>query len=155
MVVRNFIIGGRPNGTFPIEQHILWKIQDRTMGDNPAKNEDSPTLQDILDALDDPDCRIILKESTEPMTAKELTKTCDIPKSTLYRKLDLLNTASLVREVIDIHPDRGQVTRYQRDFNDVIISMKQDNEFSVTIDRPERTVDERLENMWSKMSDEL
>lgn len=125
------------------------------MGNDSARDEDTPTLQDILDALDDPDCREILRETTEPMTAKELTISCDIPKSTLYRKIDLLNTASLVREVIEIHPDRGQVTHYQRDFNDVTISMEADETFSVAISRPERTVDERLANMWSEMGDEI
>jgi Fe2+ or Zn2+ uptake regulation protein len=125
------------------------------MGDTPASNEDAPILQDVLDALDDPDCQTILRETAEPMTAKELTESCDIPKSTVYRKLDLLSAASLVRERIEIHPEGGRITRYQRDFEDVIISMDDEDVLDVEISRPKRSVDERLASIWSKMGDEL
>ena len=125
------------------------------MGDTPASNEDAPTLRDVLDALDDPDCQTILRETTEPMTAKELTETCAIPKSTVYRKLDLLSTASLVRERIEIHPEGGRITRFQRDFDDVTISMEDDDRFDIEISRPKRSVDERLATIWSKMGDEV
>lgn len=125
------------------------------MGDDPANNEDPSTLQAVLDALDDPECQTILRETAEPMTAKELIERCDIPKSTVYRKLDLLSTASLVRERIEIHPEGGRITRYQRDFTDVTISMDDDDQIDVEIRRPKRSADERLANIWSKMGDEL
>ena len=125
------------------------------MGDDPANNEDKPILQAVLDALDDPECQTILKETAEPMTAKELIKRCDIPKSTVYRKLDLLSEASLVRERIKIHPEGGRITLYQRDFDDITISMDDNDQFDVEISRPKRSVDERLANIWSKMGDEL
>lgn len=125
------------------------------MGTEPAKNEDGPTLQDVLDALDDSDCRDILKNTDEPMTAKELAEHCKIPPSTVYRKLDLLSTASLVRELMHIDPERGRITRYQRDFNDVTISIGDGNQFDVAIDRRTLSADERLAEMWSEMGDEL
>ena len=125
------------------------------MGDDPATNEDPSPLQAVLDALDDPECQTILRETAEPMTAKELIERCDIPKSTVYRKLDLLSTASLVRERIEIHPEGGRITRYQRDFTDVTISMDDDDQIDVEIRRPKRSADERLANIWSKMGDEL
>jgi predicted transcriptional regulator len=89
------------------------------------------------------------------MTATELIDTCDIPKSTLYRKLELLSDASLVREQDTINPGGGRTTKYERDFDDVMISMDEDNDFSVTVERPPRNADERLANIWSKMGDEL
>lgn len=49
------------------------------MGNYPAQNEDTPTLQDVLDALDDPDCRLILKETGDPMTAKNSPKPAIFP----------------------------------------------------------------------------
>lgn len=125
------------------------------MGDHSASDEDVPTLQVVLDALDDPACRTILTETTEPMTAKELTETCDIPTSTVYRKLELLSRASLLRERIEVNPDGGRITRYQRDFDGVTVSMEDDDRFDIAIDRPKRRVDERLANIWSKMGDEL
>ncbi|MCD2201529.1 helix-turn-helix domain-containing protein [Halobacterium sp. KA-4] len=119
-----------------------------------ASSEDSPSLRDILDALDDADCRAILRETAEPMTANELMDVCDIPKSTVYRKLDRLSDASLVREQDTINPGGGRTTTYERDFDDVMISMDDDG-FSVTVERPPRNADERLEDIWSKMGDEL
>ncbi|RBI59780.1 ArsR family transcriptional regulator [halophilic archaeon] len=120
-----------------------------------ASSEDSPSLQTVLDALDDADCRAILHEIAEPMTATELIEICDIPKSTLYRKLELLSDASLVREQDTINPGGGRTTKYERDFDDVTISMDEDDTLSVTVERPPRNADERLADIWSKMSDEL
>lgn len=122
---------------------------------DPAKTEDDPDLQDVLDALDDPDCRKILIETTEPMTANELTDVCNIPKSTLYRKLDLLSEAALVRELIKVGPEGGRITRYERNVSDVNISVTPDDDFVISIDRPARAADERLADMWSKMGDEI
>ena len=120
-----------------------------------APSGDTPSFQDVLGALDDADCRAILRETTEPMTANELIDACSIPKSTLYRKLDLLTTASLIREQVEINPEGGRITRYERDFEDVNISMDEDNNFSVSVERPPRRADERLADIWSKLGDEL
>ena len=136
---------------FPIPSYA----NNPLMGDNSVSSEDSLELQDVLDALDDPDCRAILREAVEPMTANELIDNCDISQSTLYRKLDLLSSARLVRERDTINPEGGRTTRYQRDFEDVMISMNEDDTFSVYVERPHRTADERLTEIWSKMGDEL
>lgn len=120
-----------------------------------ASSEDSPSLQDVLEALNDADCRAILRETAQPMTATELIDVCDIPKSTLYRKLDLLSRTSLVRERDQITPGGGRITHYERDFDDVMISMDDDDDFSVTVHRPSRKADERLADIWSTMGDEL
>ncbi|GAA0213538.1 helix-turn-helix domain-containing protein [Halobacterium noricense] len=118
-------------------------------------SEDTPEVQDVLDALDDPACRAILQETIEPMTANELLDACDIPKSTLYRKLELLSSASLVREQETINPGGGRVTYYERSFEDVTISMDDTGTFSVSVDRPPKSTDERLADIWSMMGDEV
>jgi len=125
------------------------------MGGNSVPSEDTSALQDVLEALDDPACRAILRETVEPMTANELIDACDIPKSTLYRKLELLSSASLLREQDTINPGGGRVTHYKRAFDDVTISMDDDGEFSVDVERPPQTTDERLADIWSMMGDEL
>ncbi|WP_435125539.1 helix-turn-helix domain-containing protein [Halobaculum sp. D14] len=143
------------------------------MVDSPATTADDPALQDVLDALGDPDCRAILRETTDPMTATDLADACTISKSTLYRKLDLLSRASLVRESIEAGPDGGRVSRYERDVTDVTVSIDVDGDdsngsdgsaaggdgdeagFAVTVSRPARAADERLADMWSTMGDEL
>ncbi len=125
------------------------------MGDNPVSPEDSQELQDVLDALNDPDCRAILRETVEPKTANELIDVCDIPKSTVYRKLELLSSASLVRGQEKINQGGGRVTQYKRSFDDVTISMDNTGEFSVHVDRLPQSTEERLANIWSIMGDEL
>lgn len=89
------------------------------------------------------------------MTANELIEACDIPKSTIYRKLERLSQASLVREQDVINPNGGRTTKYERDFDDVVISMDEDDDFSVTVKRPQRKFDERLAEIWSKMGEEI
>ena len=138
-----------------IVRHIPSRTYDLLMGDDSVPSGDTPELQDVLDALTDPDCRAILRQTAEPMTANELTDTCDISRSTLYRKLDLLSSASLVREQDSINPGGGRTTRYERNFEDVVISMNEDNAFSVDVERPHKTADERLSDIWSTMGDEI
>ena len=135
--------------------HFPTNTYSRIMGDNSVSSEDPPGLQDVLDALDDPACRTILRETIEPMTANELLDACDIPKSTLYRKLELLSSASLVREQETINPGGGRVTYYERSFEDVTISMDDTGTFSVSVDRPPKSTDERLADIWSMMGDEV
>lgn len=125
------------------------------MGDDSATSGDSPSLPAVLDALDDSDCRAILRRLSEPMTAHELIDSCDISRSTLYRKLDRLSSAALVRERDTINPGGGRTTRYERNFDAVTIAMSDDDTFSVTVERPQRSADERLADIWSKMGDEL
>ncbi|QKY21879.1 helix-turn-helix transcriptional regulator (plasmid) [Halolamina sp. CBA1230] len=120
-----------------------------------VSSEDVPSLQTVLDALDDDDCRAILKRTAEPMTAIELRDACDIPRSTLYRKLELLTDASLLRERETINPGGGRTTKYERDFDDVTISIDEADRFSVSVERPSRSADERLADIWSKMGEEL
>jgi predicted transcriptional regulator len=125
------------------------------MGDNSVSSEDTSEVQNVLDALDDPACRAILREIIDPMTANELLDECDIPKSTLYRKLELLSSASLVREQEIINPEGGRVTYYERSFEDVTISMDDTGAFSVSIDRTPQSNDERLADIWSMMGEEV
>lgn len=134
---------------------ILGNTNNPTMGDNSVSSEDAPELQDVLDALDDPDCRTILRETIEPMTANQLVNACDIPRSTLYRKLELLSSASLVKERETINPGGGRVTHYKQSFDDVTISMDETGEFTVTVDRSPQSTEERLADIWSKMGDEI
>lgn len=128
---------------------------DNPMTDSSPRSDESPSTEAVLRALEDDACRTLLAELSEPMTANELSHACDIPQSTLYRKLDMLSQAALVRELIDVSDDGGRITRYERDVTDVTISVTDDGEFPISIDRPARNPDERLAQMWSDMRNEL
>lgn len=125
------------------------------MSNDSAPPDSSPSSWRVFDALDDSDCRTILRETAEPTTANELIDASDIANSTMYRKLRLLSRASLVREIDTIGPDGGRITRYERNFADIAISMDEDDDFSVTIKRPSREMDKRFADLWSEIGDEL
>ncbi|MFD1514524.1 winged helix-turn-helix domain-containing protein [Halomarina rubra] len=123
------------------------------MGRKPG-TEGAPNLQQVLDALDDPACREIVECLEDPMTASELSERCEIPQSTTYRKLDLLSDASLVEERVEVRTDGHHTTRYVLAFNEVRLSLDENRALDVEIDRPARTPEQRLSEMWSEVRKE-
>jgi DNA-binding transcriptional ArsR family regulator len=121
---------------------------------DPFADEETPALQDVLDALDDPDCRDIVSVLDEPMTASEISEASDIPLSTTYRKIDRLKDAQLVYEGTEIRPDGQHASKYEVNFEDVIISLTEGRDFEAEIARRPRTPDQRLESLWSEVRKE-
>jgi DNA-binding transcriptional ArsR family regulator len=121
---------------------------------DPFGEDDAPDLQEVLDALDDPDCREFVRALDEPMTASELSDACDVPLSTTYRKLELLTEASLLGEHTEIRTDGQHTTRYAVEFEEVRVGLDESREFGIQIQRPERTPDQRLADMWSEVRKE-
>lgn len=124
------------------------------MARDPRTDEDEPVLQDVLDAFDDPACRTIISQLDEPMTAKELADTCDIPLSTMYRKLDLLNEASLVDERTQIRQDGQHTSRYALAVEEIRITLDESNQIDVQIKRAPASPGERLSELWSEVRKE-
>jgi DNA-binding transcriptional ArsR family regulator len=120
---------------------------------DPRREEDPPTVAEVLDALADEAARRIVIALSEPKTASELSEECGIPLSTTYRKLETLTEASLLSESTDIRRDGQHTTRYSVAFETVAVSMDEDPErrLAVEFDRPERTRDERLADLWSEL----
>ncbi len=121
---------------------------------DPFADEDVPDLQAVLDALDDPDCRKIVRELEEPMTADEISERSGVPLSTTYRKLELLTEASLLEEGTEIRPDGQHASRYTVAFEEVVIALAENRDFEVEITRRPRTADERLASLWSEVRKE-
>jgi DNA-binding transcriptional ArsR family regulator len=124
------------------------------MARDPFADEETPDLQQVLDALDDPDCRKIVRALEEPMTADEISEAAEVPLSTTYRKLDLLTEASLLEEETEIRPDGQHASRYTVVFDEVVIGLDEDGDFEVKIARRPRTADERLASIWSEVRKE-
>lgn len=118
---------------------------------DPLGEATPPALQDILDALDDPDCRRLVRGLDEPGTARELSEACDMPLSTTYRKLDLLSDATLVDERTQIRGGGHHTTEYVLDFEAVRLALDEDREFELDITRPARAPEERLALLWSEV----
>jgi DNA-binding transcriptional ArsR family regulator len=121
---------------------------------DPLAAEESLDLQTVLDALDDPDCREIIRVLDHPMTAKEIANACDVPLSTTYRKLDLLEEASLLEEGTKIRPDGQHASQYDIAFEEVIIALAESREFQVEITRTSRSADRQLAQLWSEVQKE-
>jgi DNA-binding transcriptional ArsR family regulator len=121
---------------------------------DPFADEEQPDLQAVLDALDDPDCREIVSVLEEPMTASEISEASDIPLSTTYRKLELLEDAALLFERTEIRPDGQHASKYEIDFEEVVIALTEQREFDAEISRRPRTPDQRLESLWSEVRKE-
>lgn len=124
-------------------------VRDTRPGADPG-----PSLQPVLDALDDSDCRTIIERLDEPLTAGEVSEECDIPMSTTYRKLDLLSDAQLLAEGVEVRQDGHHATRYRTDFEDVIVTLTEQREFDVSIERPAEDAADRLASMWSEVRTE-
>lgn len=125
------------------------------MGTDPVSDEEKIPVKQVLEALGDPDCQTILEETTSPMTAKEIAQKNEISSSTVYRKLDLLSNATLLRELQSVHQKRGRITLYQRNFTNIRTYISDDEKLDIEMSRPKRPANQRLADMWSKMGDEL
>jgi len=121
---------------------------------DPLDDEETPELTTVLGALDDEDCRAIVSVLEEPMTASEVAEASGVPLSTTYRKLELLTDSSLLYEGVEIRSDGQHASRYDVDFEAVIIALDDAHEFDVDIAHQARSPDERLENLWSEVRKE-
>lgn len=82
-----------------------------------------PSLSDVMDVLTDADCRRLLAALSEPRTASELSRHCDLPRSTTYRKLDLLCDAGLIDRQYTIRDDGKRTARYERQVETIRVSL--------------------------------
>jgi DNA-binding transcriptional ArsR family regulator len=76
----------------------------------------------LLEQLGDPRGRAILSASGRPHTAAEIRELCDIPTSTVYRKLDELSDAGLLEETRRLSDDGAHPTQYRRRFDELRLS---------------------------------
>jgi DNA-binding IclR family transcriptional regulator len=111
-------------------------------------------LQAVFDALTDPDCRRIVEALDEPKTAAQLSDDCDIPTSTTYRKLDLLSDASLLAEGTEVRADGHHATRYELDFERVVVDVDETQTLDMSVVRPVQGADERLAALWGEVRKE-
>lgn len=108
-----------------------------------------PELQTVLDALHDEGCRKIVRALEESLSAKEVSNRCDIPLTTTYRKLELLESATLVQEQTELRADGHHTMRYRTDFEEVRVGLDDRRSFTVGLSRPSPAPEDRLADMWS------
>jgi predicted transcriptional regulator len=103
-------------------------------------NEQS--IQELLDVLDDADCRAILDATTDTaLSANEVSEACELPLSTTYRKLDLLTSTGLIEERTRIRRSGKHPREYARSVRNVVVSISAHGEIELQVahcENPER-----------------
>lgn len=138
------LIPSRTNGT----RTVTDAVQDS------GEADDRPPVSVVLQSLEDEKCRVILTALREPRSATELCEDCDMPRSTVYRKLERLSEAALVNEYTEVRRDGPNATLYERNFSDISISIDDDDGFSISITRPTEDAEDRMATFWSEMRKE-
>lgn len=94
------------------------------------------TVQKLLDALDDADCRAVLEETDDTaLSAKEVSEHCGLPLSTTYRKLDLLAEVGLLEEQTRVRRSGKHTSEYTRTVDSVAVSLGSRGETELRVSR--------------------
>ncbi|OIB58021.1 winged helix-turn-helix domain-containing protein [Natrialba sp. SSL1] len=117
-------------------------------------DEEQPPVETVLQTLDDDTCRQILTALDEPKAATALCEECDVPSSTMYRKLDLLREAALVEEYTEVRRDGPNATLYERNFTTIAVGIDDADEFTVQVKRPAEQPEDRMATFWTEMKRE-
>lgn len=89
--------------------------------------------EEAFRALQNEECRQILQSAREGwLTAAGLAERCEIPQSTLYRKVKQLTKANLLEDRIAIHHSGHHRTEYRCWFEHIQCSLSQTG-FEVTV----------------------
>lgn len=92
--------------------------------------------QRLLTALSDPMCRKILQAaSDEAMTATELAESLKRPRSTIYRKLEILADTPLVDETYRVSDGGHHAREYEAIVGRIQITLSESNDTVLTVDR--------------------
>lgn len=75
----------------------------------------------VIALLGDADCRELLATADTPMTAAELVDACDIPRATVYRKLNRLADAGLVETSRRLRKRGRAPTEYRRQVDRLLV----------------------------------
>ena len=103
-------------------------------GNGPGEEPYGADIQVVLDALDDPTCRRILRAiGPEALTANECSDACGLALSTTYRKLELLDAAGFVEERLRIRRDGKHASQYRRRFDGLSVEVSEDGTFDLVV----------------------
>ena len=99
------------------------------------------TIQSLLNAVHTPDCRAILAATDDDaLSASEIAERCDLPPSSVYRKLGLLTETGLLEERTRVRSSGHHTSEYVRVGGDLVVSIAHDGAIELTVRhrRPER-----------------
>jgi DNA-binding Lrp family transcriptional regulator len=75
---------------------------------------------------------ILMAISTEALPAREIADRLDLSRATVYRRLNRLESAGVVRATMSYHPDGHHRKQFQADFDRLVLSIETD---SIDVDK--------------------
>ncbi|AFK19881.1 ArsR family transcriptional regulator [Haloferax mediterranei ATCC 33500] len=119
------------------------------MSTNPLSDALEPDFQTVFDALTSQQCRTVLRHLDSPMTASEIADTCNLPRSTVYRKLEQMVDAGL----LDKRGDKREAAQYALGFDEVVVTHTS-GELDLSVSSPSRSASDQLSQLWSEVRKE-
>jgi DNA-binding transcriptional ArsR family regulator len=112
---------------------------------------DGDDLTSVTAVLDDEYARSILAAtSREALGAAELAERIDADVSTVYRRLDRLESLDLVTTRIDLRQDGHHAKRYRAQLRRVTVELR-DGEFHVAVERASDDPADRLTDLFEEL----
>lgn len=107
-------------------------------------------LSDFISLLDDEHVRSILAAtSTEPLSAGELSDQCGVSVSTIYRRVDRLEDADLVRKKTRPRPDGHHETIYVSTLDRFELTVRE-GEMDWELERRHQDIADELTRLWGQ-----
>lgn len=100
----------------------------------PSQRRDDVDVDTVLEAFADAGCRSILQAADEPRLAKELSEACDLPSSTVYRKIDQMSEAGLLKEQTRIDRSGHHASEYVSTVESVTLVADGDGGLDLEVD---------------------
>ena len=89
-----------------------------------SNTHDECQSQNLLTAVEDNDCRIILDElGDETLSTSELSEKCNLPLSTTYRKVDILVEAGLLEAGTRLRRSGKHTSEYSKSVENIVITL--------------------------------
>lgn len=117
-------------------------------------SDDDPDPETVFDVLDDEACRDIVASLDGPMTAGQISEAADVPVSTAYKKLDKLESASLLTAETELRAGGHHRSRYLLDFDRLVVLLDDGGRFDVDVERELAEPERQLVGIWSEVRKE-
>ncbi|KAB1190613.1 helix-turn-helix domain-containing protein [Haloferax sp. MBLA0076] len=119
------------------------------MSTNPLSEAFEPDFQSVFDSLTSTQCRTVLRTLDSPMTASEIADVCEMPRSTVYRKLEQMVDAGLLTK-----RDNGQsAAEYSLGFREVVVTHHAGG-LELSVSSQSRSASDQLSELWAEVRTE-
>ncbi len=127
-----------------------YRVFERGKLGGTMSTDNDHSVEEILDMIGDPRAReILIAVSHEPRSANELADELGYAPSTVYGRLDDLESYKLVTSEMKISRDGNHYQEFQCNFESTLISID-DDEYDVRIFRKDNLPD-RFSQLWDEL----